>query len=122
MENTTFQNNFTTQLINNTETTQSKEFACKNYDLIMNVVVKVLLVGLGCVGNSLSVAVMWKERKSSGTAFLLIMLAITDTLLLFVWLLFVTFPGMYPRFQFIHLIPILAKVLLGVRYEPLNNN
>ena len=57
MENTTFQNNFTTHLINNnTDTIQSKEFECKNYDLIMNVVVKVLLVGLGCVGNTLSMA------------------------------------------------------------------
>ena len=99
MENTTFQNNFTTHLINNnTEIIQSKEFACKNYDLIMNVVVKILLVGLGCVGNTLSVAVMWKERKTSATAFLLIMLAIADTLLLFAWLLFVTFPGMYQSF------------------------
>ena len=99
MENTTFQNNFTTHLINNnTEIIQSKEFACKNYDLIMNVVVKVLLVGLGCVGNTLSVADMWKERRTSATAFLLIMLAIADTLLLFAWLLFVTFPGMYQSF------------------------
>ena len=102
MENTTFQSYFITHVINNSETIKNKEFACKNYDLIMNVVVKVLLVGLGCVGNTLSVAVMWKERKTSATAFLLIMLAIADTLLLFVWLLFVTFPGMYQNFYFVH--------------------
>ena len=96
MEDITIFNNFTTQtndIENVSETSKRTEFACNNYDLIMNVVVKVVLVGLGCMGNTLSVAVMWKERKTSATAFLLIMLAVADTLLLFVWLLGVTFPG-----------------------------
>ena len=97
MENFTILENFTIHPLNFENTTElvtKGEFACKNYNLIMNLVVKLVLVGLGCVGNTLSVVVMWKDRRSSATAFLLIMLATADTLLLFVWLLCVTFPGM----------------------------
>ena len=93
MNNATVGYNITTFAMNSTSIYQNEEFACKNYDLIMNVVVKIVLVGLGCVGNSLSAAVMWKERNTSATAFLLILLAVADTLLLFVWLLSVTFPS-----------------------------
>ena len=98
MENATEEYNFTSAPVENTTTElieKKSEFPCKNYDLIMNVTVKIILLMLGCVGNSLSVAVMWKERKTSATAFLLIMLAVADTMLLFVWLFLVTFPGMY---------------------------
>ena len=59
MENITVYDNFTTQAIaieNVTEASKRTEFACKNFDLIMNLVAKFILVGLGCVGNTLSVA------------------------------------------------------------------
>ena len=95
MDNFTNPYNFTTATSeNSTQLTENIEFACKTYDLIMNLVVKLLLLGLGCVGNALSIAVMWGERKVSATSFLLIMLAVADTLLLFTWILCVTFPGM----------------------------
>ncbi len=59
---------------------------CKSYDLIMNLIVKVCLLVLGCCGNGLSVIVMWNERNKSATAFLLIVLSGVDTLVLFSWL------------------------------------
>ena len=69
------------------------EFDCYNYDLIMNALVKFILLGFGCVGNSLSVVVMWSERHVSATALLLIILAVVDTLLMFAWVFLVTAPG-----------------------------
>ena len=75
-------------------------FDCGNYDLIMNALVKFILLGFGCVGNSLSVVVMWSERHVSATALLLIILAVVDTLLMFAWLFLITAPGMqsFPKF------------------------
>ena len=68
-------------------------FDCGNYDLILNALVKFILLGFGCVGNSLSVVVMWSERHVSATALLLIILAVVDTLLMFAWLFLITAPG-----------------------------
>ena len=68
-------------------------FDCGNYDLIMNALVKFILLGFGCIGNSLSVVVMWSERHVSATALLLIILAVVDTLLMFAWLFLITAPG-----------------------------
>ncbi len=73
----------------------TERFECMDYDMYMNVAVKLVLVSLGCVCNTLTVCVMWRERARSATAFLLITLAGADTLLLFVWLLCVTFPSEY---------------------------
>ena len=68
-------------------------FDCGNYDLVMNALVKFILLGFGCIGNSLSIVVMWSERNKSATAFLLIILAVVDTLLMFAWLFLITAPG-----------------------------
>ena len=85
--NSTFDNNSTK------EESQSAVFACKNYDLVMRLVVKFFLVSLGCVGNTLTTLVMWPDKQKSATAFLLIMLAIADTSMLFVWFFLVALPG-----------------------------
>lgn len=63
------------------------------YDLIMNALVKFILLGFGTIGNSLSIVVMWSERNKSATAFLLIVLAVVDTLLMFAWLFLLSAPG-----------------------------
>ncbi len=66
---------------------------CGSYDLIMNAVVKFVLLGIGIIGNGLSITVMWSERNTSATAFLLIVLAVVDSLLLIAWVFLVTAPG-----------------------------
>ena len=44
--------------------------------------------------------VMWSERSTSATAFLLIVLAVVDTLLIFAWLFLITAPGKFFLFLF----------------------
>ncbi len=68
---------------------------CGSYDLIMNALVKFILVGFGTIGNSLSIVVMWSERNTSATAFLLIVLALVDTLLMWGWTFVITAPGRF---------------------------
>ena len=89
-------NNYFNTLENSTATMKSNQTVksiissgatdCRNYDLIMNLIVKVCLLVLGCFGNSLSIIVMWNERNKSATAFLLIVLSVIDSLVLFSWL------------------------------------
>ena len=74
-----------------TTTTQAPD--CGNYDLVMNALVKFILVGFGTIGNSLSIVVMWSERNTSATAFLLIVLAVVDTCLMYTWTFIVTATG-----------------------------
>ena len=84
--------NFTSGIVAST-TGNGTAVDCGKYDLIMNSWVKFVLIGLGSVGNTLSVWVMWSERKKSATAFLLIVLAVVDTLLMYTWTFLVTTPG-----------------------------
>ena len=71
----------------------AKTSDCDKYYFIMNALVKFILLLFGCGGNSLSIAVMWSERSISATAFLLIVLAVVDTLLMFSWFFLITAPG-----------------------------
>ncbi len=78
----------------------SKGPDCGQYDLIMNAWVKFILLAFGTVGNGLSIVVMWSERRKSATAFLLIILAVVDTLLMFAWIFLVAAPGILFFFVF----------------------
>ena len=80
-------------LTNNFTTEAAKAADCGKYDLIMNALVKFILLGFGTIGNGLSVVVMWSERSKSATAFLLIVLAVVDTLLMYTWTFIVTATG-----------------------------
>ena len=88
VENVTSQSdmylNVSTSISANNVTTEAstKTFICGSYDLIMNALVKLILLGFWMHWNSLSIMVMWSERSTSATAFLLIVLAVVDTLLM----------------------------------------
>ncbi len=60
-------------------------YSCLLYDLMISGVLHVVLCVFGLVTNTLTCVVVWKDRKTSSTAFLLIVLAFVDDLVLLVW-------------------------------------
>ncbi len=58
---------------------------CLLYKLVMDCVLGIVVSFLGLLGNLLTCLVFWKDRRSSATAYLLIVLASVDSLVLLTW-------------------------------------
>ncbi len=58
---------------------------CLLYKFVMDGVLSVVVSIFGLAGNSLTFLVFWRDRKSSATAYLLIVLAAVDSLVLLTW-------------------------------------
>ncbi len=58
---------------------------CTLYHFLVEGILNISLCIFGLIGNSLTLMVVWKDRKKSATAYLLIVLAVVDNLVLVVW-------------------------------------
>ncbi len=58
---------------------------CLRYRVAMSGALVIVISLFGLLGNSLTSVVFWKDRKSSATAFLLVVLATIDSLVLLTW-------------------------------------
>ncbi len=58
---------------------------CSLYHFLVEGILNIALCMFGLIGNSLTLMVVWKDRKKSATAYLLIVLAVVDNLVLVVW-------------------------------------
>ncbi len=61
------------------------EVGCFVYRMVMDGVLGIFISFGGLAGNSLTFLVFWKDRHSSATAYLLIVLAAVDSLVLLTW-------------------------------------
>ena len=60
-------------------------YNCLLYDLLISGFLNLVLCVFGLVANTLTCIVVWKDRKTSSTAYLLIVLAVVDDLVLLVY-------------------------------------
>ncbi len=58
---------------------------CLLFALVVDGVISIIVSFLGLIGNSLTYLVFWKDRNSSATAYLILVLAAVDSLVLFTW-------------------------------------
>ncbi len=61
------------------------ERGCLLYKLVVDGVLSVILSLIGLIGNVLTYLVFWKDRNSSATAYVLIVLAVVDSVVLLTW-------------------------------------
>ncbi len=58
---------------------------CRFYQFLLEGILNIALCIFGLVGNALTLAVVWKDRKQSATAYLLVVLAVVDNSVLIIW-------------------------------------
>ncbi len=58
---------------------------CVLHQFLLEGIANIILCLLGFIGNTLTLMVVWKDRKKSATAYLLVVLAVIDNSVLAVW-------------------------------------